>query len=609
MLIWLGLSLAILEVGALPLCAGEIDPRLTSVFPPAVVIGGGSEVVVKGERLVQVDSFQVSGEGVGIRGVRPRADGACILSLKVNPDAVPGYREIRANGGFGLSNVLYLRLDVLTQVLECEPNDTLPQATPLKMGCSAVGTLTQGDLDHYQFEGKAGQRLIFELEARRLGIPITPMLTIFTDNGASLDQAGETRGCEGDCRRAFTLPADGRYIIQVRDLTYGGGEWAHYSLRMGELPFATGMFPLGGQRGQTLEVLLSGGTLERPVPVRVRLPDTNEFSILPQPTVLLGKPLPFPQRLAISEGPEVFEEIADPSAPSSVQLLPLGTTVNGRIERAGERDRYRLALKRGERVRVRLMASVLGSWLDSVVSVTDGRGKVIAENDDPPAGTFDAEPRVSLPSTDSVLEFEAPDDGEFFLEVRDRYGEGGPEYAYRLIAGPSVGDISLSLRLSHTGAVPAGMGTKSGDRVEPAASVQAINLRPSTVFPLDVVIRTEGRVGPIRLLASGLPPGVRAEPVTVRPNRPGRTESGSPAKAVIPTYARLLLRVDPEAKAGVGRLRVEGSCSRGDGSIIKRRAAIVLNLGEDHLVPPARPLIRVVEELPISVLERPQTRE
>ncbi|WP_422931199.1 hypothetical protein [Singulisphaera sp. PoT] len=256
--------------------------------------------------------------------------------------------------------------------------------------------------------------------------------------------------------------------------------------------------------------------------------------------------------------------------------------------RAEEVDSYLLALKRGERVRIRVTAEGLGSWLDSVLTLKDEQGRVLAENDDLPPGELDSPRGGEPPRADSLLDFEAIEDGDVLIEVRDRYGEGGPEYGYRLDAGEPRGDFSVELQ-------PA-------ERVNQARPTEAINVRPSESYSLDVVVRTEGRLGPVRLEVKGLPSGVVAEAITIRPGRTGRGSSVEKSKASVPNRAKLMLRVDPRARPDIGWLRVEGSSRLSDGTTIRRRGILNLEVGGEHVVPPNRPIVRRIDAIPISIL-------
>ena len=59
----------------------------------------------------------------------------------------------------------------------------------------------------------------------------------------------------------FKVPEDGQYVIEIKDAIYRGRPDFVYRISLGELPFITGVFPLGGRAGAATTVKLSGWNL------------------------------------------------------------------------------------------------------------------------------------------------------------------------------------------------------------------------------------------------------------------------------------------------------------------------------------------------------------
>jgi hypothetical protein len=399
----------------------------------------------------------------------------------------------------------------------------------------------------------------------------------------------------GDCRLSYTLPAEGRYSVEVRDSLYRGSAAARYRLRIDTGPFATAIFPLGGPRGEPLTVTASGGNLTVPWHKTLILPDEPGATVAAGVFAGPGGSLLAPGRLISGSGPEIDES---PGVPGTALRripvrLPFGATVNGRIDRPGEVDRYSVAVPRGEAVQVEVQAAGLGSWLDSVVTVVDAQGDLVAEADDrgiPGRRAAGAGPGV----LDSRLEVEGQGGGELVVAITDRFGDGGPEYGYRLSAGPPRGDFGVTLQL-------AGLGSRSGP-VNDASG--ALNLRPGATVSLPLRFTAEGRPGPITVRAAGLPPGVAADPLTVRIPRAPR---GNAARAALPVEAALILRVDPGAGSGEGVLRIVATARGGDAVEVIRRASATLVLAPVPADDPRPPPVREVTEFPVMILA-PVTR-
>ena len=47
----------------------------------------------------------------------------------------------------------------------------------------------------------------------------------------------------------YEIPKDGEYVVEIRDSIYRGREDFVYRITLGELPYVTSIFPLGGPAG------------------------------------------------------------------------------------------------------------------------------------------------------------------------------------------------------------------------------------------------------------------------------------------------------------------------------------------------------------------------
>ena len=575
-------------LAAAPAAAAGV-PVLAGIDPPGVQAGGTVVWTVNGRSLAGVERFLISGSGVEAVAIAPASDESIRLSVRTGADALPGFREFRAIGPSGISNLVLFRVDSLPQTREAEPNDDPTQANPLVIPSAVAGVLLPQDLDRFSFLGREGQGVTVEVEARRLGSAIVPQARLFGPSGASLARSQPMRDGGGDCRLSFILPEAGCYSVEVRDALYRGSAAARYRLRIDTGPFATGLFPLGGRRGEALTITASGGNLTAPWRKTIFLPDEPGATVAPGLFVGPGGSLLAPGRLIAGGGSEIVESPggSGTALQPTAMGLPFGATVNGRIDRPGKIDRYSVAMPRGEavQVQVEVQAAALGSWLDSVVTLVDAHGNAVAEADDrgtPGRRAAGLDPGI----LDSRLEVEREGGRELVVAITDRFGDGGPEYGYRLWVGPPHGDMAVALQLG-------GLGSRSSPGVDASG---ALNLRPGTTVTLPLQITAEGRPGPITLRPLGLPPGVAADPLTVRIPRAPR------GVAPVPVEAALILRVDPDAGPAIGSLRIVASMRSGEGVEVTRRVSASLVLASVPEEDPRPPPRRVVTEFPVMVL-------
>jgi hypothetical protein len=168
----------------------------------------------------------VTVEPVGsARLVKPR--------LTLTAPATPGIHEVPLDVGGRKTNPATLIVSPLPQVLEQEPNDTPEQAQRIAIPCGVNGRVgAPRDLDHFIFRATKGKAIRFEVKARRFGTPLRSaldsVLDVMTPKGQVLASNDDAVG--KDAAQVFTPPADGDYVVRLRDLNSKGGDTSVYYL-------------------------------------------------------------------------------------------------------------------------------------------------------------------------------------------------------------------------------------------------------------------------------------------------------------------------------------------------------------------------------------------
>jgi hypothetical protein len=156
-----------------------------------------------------------------------------LLMVKA-PDA-PGVHELPLTVAGKPTNPAALVVTPLPLAREQEPNDDPKKAQRLTLPCGVTGRVEKRrDLDHFAFAGKKGEVLRLEVKARRFGTPLESgldaMLEVLAPSGEVLASNDDTFG--KDAAVTFTPPADGDYVVRLRDLNSKGGETFVYLLEM-----------------------------------------------------------------------------------------------------------------------------------------------------------------------------------------------------------------------------------------------------------------------------------------------------------------------------------------------------------------------------------------
>ena len=381
--------------------------------------------------------------------------------------AATGNREILANAGkkFGAQ----------------PPSAAAPTEMNITLPAIVNGQIMPGGVDRYRFQARKGQRLVIAVNARGL-IPYLPdavpgwfqaALTLYDAKGRELDYADHYR-FHPDPVLYFEVQTNGAYMVEIRDSIYRGREDFVYRISIGETPYITGIFPLGGPAGAQTVVEVSGWNL----PAATLTHTNNEPGIVPlsmRKDERVSNHVPF----AVDTLPECVEQEPNDS-PAGAQPITLPVIVNGRIDKPGDWDVFRFEGHAGDDIVAEVYARRLDSPLDSVLKLTDASGKQLAFNDD----HEDKGAGLDTHYADSYLRLKLPADGTYYLHIGDAQHQGGPEYAYRLRVSPPRPDFAL--------------------RVVPSS----INVRPGTIVPITVyALRQDGFSNNIVLALEDAPAG------------------------------------------------------------------------------------------------------
>ncbi len=116
-------------------------------------------------------------------------------------------------------------------------NNTFDNAQAVTVPTGVNGRLeTEADVDCYAFEAKKGQRYSFEIVARRVQSSVDSYLRILDEKGQQQvvnDDLRQGKRNHADSQQEFwSPPADGKYIVEVRDVHLRGGPQFPYLLKI-----------------------------------------------------------------------------------------------------------------------------------------------------------------------------------------------------------------------------------------------------------------------------------------------------------------------------------------------------------------------------------------
>lgn len=482
---------AALALAALPLVARASDPHLASVSPAGLQRGTTAELLLHGERLDDARGVLFYRPGVVVRSLAVENPATLRAVCAVAPDCPLGEHPFRVRTATGLTELRTLFVGALPVLPETEPNNDFDQPQPVPLNSTIEGVITAEDVDSFAVTATAGQRISVEVEGMRLARSmLDPHVALLDARRFEIAACDDSPLALQDPVLSIVAPADGAYVVQIREAAYGGGDSCRYRLHVGSFPRPAVAFPPGGPPGQRLALRFVGDPIGD-IPAQLELPagGADPFPVFASDALGCA---PSPNYLRIAAIPVFAPAAQAASAPVSPPAPVTPIAFEGVLDTPGAAHEWPFAAARDRPLDLVVYARRLRSPLDSVLEVLDAGGKLLAANDD-------------TDGPDSRLRFAPAADGAYRVRVRDQRGRGGPSFIYRIEIDAPRPQLSLAL-----------------DRLDARQPqfLQGIAVpRGNRVAALLRVDRREVD-GPVTIQAGALPAGLTLEAPELPPGQP-----------------------------------------------------------------------------------------
>jgi len=401
------------------------DPQINNITPFGVQRGTEATFTITGTGLSTTKEILFYEPGFTIKEIvtAKDKDDSAKVRIAVSPDVQVGVHALRLRSLGGVSNLRVLTVGNLPEVAEVEPNTNFKLAQVVGVNVTVSGVIQTEDIDHFAVDLKKGDRLNVELEGLRLANTSSaaffdPVLSILDEDTKQLVRSDDAPLLQQDCFCSLIAPHDGRYVVQIRDVAYGGGATSNYRLHIGTFPRPTAAFPPGGRPGEKLNVRWIGD-LTGDFSQEITLPQNgkSEATIVAQDIHGMA---PSPNMFRVSDLPATNEHEPNDDLKSVTSAVSVPAAFQGIVEKPGDADFFRFTAKKGQSLDVKVFArKPLRSPLDAIIAVYSAQGGTIAANDD-------------TGGPDSFARFQIPADGEYLISVRDQLKNGGPDFVYRV---------------------------------------------------------------------------------------------------------------------------------------------------------------------------------
>ena len=426
-------SLAMLIPGA-P-CAWASQPEANALSVVGVQRGQSVEVQISGARLGDARELLFYTPGLTASNVTKVDDNNIKVTISAAADAKPQLHPFRVVTASGTSNLRLFGVSALPTLVETEPNSEFTKAQEIAINTTIDGVVLNEDVDYFSVELEAGQRLNVELEGLRhayLNNFFDPYVAIYDANRFEITASDDSVFLQQDCLCSMVAPAKGRYIIEVRESSFGGNDQCKYRLHVGGYPRPVAILPSGGPAGQPLTATcidLLGNTWQETfdIPADAR---TKSAGVWSQQGGLIA---PSPNMLRVNSLPNVLETEPNSDYNAIPTSHPLPVAFNGILETEQDRDYWVIEAKKDQQLDISVHArSPLRSQVDPVLQIFKVGGGGLAANDD-------------QGGPDSYLSFKVPEDGKYAVCVSDHLGRGGKHFVYRVEVAAAEAEIGTTV--------------------------------------------------------------------------------------------------------------------------------------------------------------------
>jgi hypothetical protein len=192
---------------------GEL-PVITGIFPLGSKTGANTSISIQGWNLPPAPKMKFKARAEGVYPVSLRNGGLASNSM---PFVLDSLREVTAGGAAGRAKAQRLKLPVIVNGRIERP----------------------GEAAFFRFDGRAGEEVVAEVSARRLGSPLDSVLRLTDAAGKELarnddfeDKGSGLLTHQADSYLHFRLPAKGTYYLELADVQQNGGPEYAYRLRI-----------------------------------------------------------------------------------------------------------------------------------------------------------------------------------------------------------------------------------------------------------------------------------------------------------------------------------------------------------------------------------------
>jgi len=413
------------------------------------------------------------------------------IRIQIPKDSPFGSHPFYVASRRGVSSPVLFRVADLPHVQEAEPNSLLEQAQPTVIPATVLGRLnTDGDFDFFRFHAAKNSHWLFDLRAARNGNGLDAALILTDAKGRKLAHSEER--FIWDPFLPYRFADDGDYVIIVQPTHRNNDPNFAYTLDIRQSPQIDTIAPIAVPPGQHEVTLYGAGFYDNNASLEFSDPRiTGKISAVNGATARAQIEVP-------NVPGSYFLTLVSPAGRSNtvsflIENLPVASgaqiTVPAQVTamaRYRDPHKFQIDAQAGQELTFEVRSQRFGADSDLTMRLIDGKGKVVASNDDfafAGAEFYTKDPRLTH-------KFAAT--GAYTLELRNTV---------------AVASEGTPFQLAVTSA-------------QPRFTPQLVDDRPF-IYPGQTknwkvsVQRLDGHTGEIPVAVEGLPPGIVAKETVI----------------------------------------------------------------------------------------------
>ena len=355
-------------------------PSIARVVPQGVPRGEITRVSVEGKDLMGVDSIEFESPSLhAALAPRGKHTSERVELLVFSDKTTPlGAHHFKIQNKSGTSNRHEIYIDNLPQLRLTADDDTLNRQASLQtLPINAWSTISKsGQTDTYTLKAEAGQGIVFDVAASKIGSKADLVMTLRDETGQPI-ASSQSFDNSRDPLLFHQFKASGRYQVCIEERFLKASPDHYYRMTIGSFPFVTDVSPRIVPPETRVNLKLIGYNLDGHDPVSINTGTGSTQSISLDRETFRFRVSPTLKLQDRSQTAEV-EPNNQPDQSSAVEI---GHNVEGRIwtseHQEADIDYYHFRATKDQPLVIETIAAGIGSPLDTRIEILSETGQPI----------------------------------------------------------------------------------------------------------------------------------------------------------------------------------------------------------------------------------------